>query len=978
MTGPIETAYVSILPDVDASKFSKEVNAKIDSALKGVGQQAAKSFGAVEEEAGQAGRSIASDLDKAAVNAKSALGKIGTAADTESSQVSHAFDGAGAAIETDITKGSTGAKEELGEIPVQAKESAAKTKAAFAGTGEVIAKEAAQGRSALGSLKGALIGVGALSAAYAGFSFLKEGTLDAEESASGLRVVSNLIKQAGDQADLTVKKVAAFATDQSFKIGVDDDDILAAGKNLISLKGITEDTFERASAAGADLAAVLGKGLAPTTKSLAKALGDPTKAAGALAKANVFLTDTQKENIQALVDAGKVDEARGKILDLVDGKVQGSAEKSATATSKIGTAFAELRENVGGAVTGLLNKIAPALVGFFTKLQDNAPAIKNAFGNIAATLTPVIAGIGDAIKAAIPVISKLIDGAVKAFDTLKPSIAAAADVIALLAPKIGALIAVVAPLVAGLAAVAVVVISKILPPFLNFAGPVLGAVIDAITSTITALTDFFSSASSPELIALGVAIGAIAVAMGAAAAATAFWSALIKINMAVSKAFAAVQAAVNAVMSANPIGLVVIAIAALVAGLIIAYQRSEKFRAIVDAVGSVLKGVFLASLNGVKAAIGFVIDFVQKMGDKLLFILGPIGAIIYAFRHWDEIKAIVGNVIDSVVGFFTGLPGKIGAALDSVWNAIKNFTIKVVLAIGNWEISMIAKFKNLFVSLVNSVQNGVTRIVDFFESLPGKAASAISSLAGKLRNEIGNAATAMVERAKTLVTDVVDKVKEIPGKIGKLGSDMITAGKDFIGKLFDGILEGARAAGGFVASLVESIKNAINSALNLPLTINFDKGPLHIHATIIPALAKGGIFDKATLALIGEAGKEVAIPLTNPARAAALAKESGLVDIPAVQRAFATNPATASPTARAFGRQPTAEAFSAALGGKVGTGANGTLEAAIEAQTKAIQDLVSAQRGLRPGRVIDQRNTIVVPGGNANAVVDRLAEWAER
>ena len=42
-------------------------------------------------------------------------------------------------------------------------------------------------------------------------------------------------------------------------------------------------------------------------------------------------------------------------------------------------------------------------------------------------------------------------------------------------------------------------------------------------------------------------------------------------------------------MNANPIMLVVVAIGALIAGLVLAYQHSETFRHIVDAVASVLR-----------------------------------------------------------------------------------------------------------------------------------------------------------------------------------------------------------------------------------------------------------------------------------------------------------------------------------------------------------------------------------------------------
>src|SRR5690606_26949429 len=43
--------------------------------------------------------------------------------------------------------------------------------------------------------------------------------------------------------------------------------------------------------------------------------------------------------------------------------------------------------------------------------------------------------------------------------------------------------------------------------------------------------------------------------------------------------------------------------------------------------------------------------------------------------------------------------------------------------------------------------------------------------------------------------------------------------------------------------------------------------------------ANGGIVTRPTPALIGEAGKEVVIPLTRPGRAADLAQQSGLIDL---------------------------------------------------------------------------------------------------
>lgn len=58
-----------------------------------------------------------------------------------------------------------------------------------------------------------------------------------------------------------------------------------------------------------------------------------------------------------------------------------------------------------------------------------------------------------------------------------------------------------------------------------------------------------------------------------------------------TSAWSAAQAALNAVLSANPIGLVVLAIGTLVAGIIYAYQNSETFRAICDALWGSIKSL---------------------------------------------------------------------------------------------------------------------------------------------------------------------------------------------------------------------------------------------------------------------------------------------------------------------------------------------------------------------------------------------------
>jgi len=140
----------------------------------------------------------------------------------------------------------------------------------------------------------------------------------------------------------------------------------------------------------------------------------------------------------------------------------------------------------------------------------------------------------------------------------------------------------------------------------------------------------------------------------------------------------AAQWAWNAALSANPIGIVVLAIAALVAGLVWFFTQTEAGKAVIDAVW-----------GGIQAAIGGVSDWwtntalpslqagwvvLQTMfkvgGEKVAGFLNGALDVIKKVWGFSPIGLITGNW-DAIMGFFRGIPDGIGRALDGVGNAIK-------------------------------------------------------------------------------------------------------------------------------------------------------------------------------------------------------------------------------------------------------------------------------------------------------------------
>ena len=119
----------------------------------------------------------------------------------------------------------------------------------------------------------------------------------------------------------------------------------------------------------------------------------------------------------------------------------------------------------------------------------------------------------------------------------------------------------------------------------------------------------------------------------------------------VTKAVTAAQILWNLAMSANPIGLIVIGVAALIAAIVFLVKNWETVK-------SVTAFVFRTIGEWIMKAF----DWIAGFGDKLLFLLGPIGAIIFVVKNfgeiWDWLKEKVMGVWDFIVsGISAGIEG---------------------------------------------------------------------------------------------------------------------------------------------------------------------------------------------------------------------------------------------------------------------------------------------------------------------------------
>jgi hypothetical protein len=123
-------------------------------------------------------------------------------------------------------------------------------------------------------------------------------------------------------------------------------------------------------------------------------------------------------------------------------------------------------------------------------------------------------------------------------------------------------------------------------------GAALLPAIEAVLPFLQKMGQWAQDHTTTFVIIAGVIAGIAAAVVIANAAITAWGVA--------TKVLTGIQIAFNAVMAMNPITLIVIAIAALIAGLVLAYKHFDSFRAIVDTVGRAIKTGFLVYFTVIK------------------------------------------------------------------------------------------------------------------------------------------------------------------------------------------------------------------------------------------------------------------------------------------------------------------------------------------------------------------------------------------
>lgn len=185
--------------------------------------------------------------------------------------------------------------------------------------------------------------------------------------------------------------------------------IMSAQGVLLTYTQIGRETFPRALQAAIDFATAMRIDVARAAETVGKALGEPSKAAAALARQGFTFTGQQLALIRSLEETGRVAEAQAIILEELELAYGGAAEAArgtfGGALDALKVAFGDLMTGQGGNLRGAtdaLNELTellrdPRTVDAFENLTSAVLTLSNWFVTATAHATRFVQMMGEII-----------------------------------------------------------------------------------------------------------------------------------------------------------------------------------------------------------------------------------------------------------------------------------------------------------------------------------------------------------------------------------------------------------------------------------------------------------------------------------------------------------------------------------------------------------------------------------------------------
>lgn len=573
-----------------------------------------------------------------------------------------------------------------------------------------------------------------------------------------------------------------------------------------------------------------------------------------------------------------IDGALGRLSNFLSTAARGGQalqwlESGKTALSQLGSILADVGATVGN-VVGAIQAAGGGTLGSFAALTERMreftasaegasqiteifrvlntlasqtggviEALVGGLADLAPTLSQLALLVGpiltQAIQGVVPALQGLGSGLVGVFEQVGQAVAILAEGggLASFGQAVGDLLAAVAPLAPAFASL------------VNSGLVVLGPVLSALAPVVSALASAFRAlAESPA----GLVLGPLVVQFGLVAAVTgklglALRSLLPTLRLAGVALRLAGQAvlflgrAMIGALVANPI---VAAIAAVIAILVLAYQKITPFREAVNAIGSALASAGRAALEFGRGLVeafqaGGISGLLAKIGEGLSGLGGLVTGALSSLGS--VIWSALSGAVDSGLSALAALPGKAVSALASfgpqVGMALLTGLAGVLGSLAGWAVQVVMFFVTLPIrigaallefgpSVLRAIASGtgavlmfianfVIQVVAFFITLPFRILGALLSLALALKQPFINAWNGLTAWLSSAIPAIGTFFSQLPGRVrawlAGLPAALSSAASSAWNSFRNATVSGANAALQFVISLPGRIRSGLAS-----------------------------------------------------------------------------------------------------------------------------------------------------------------------
>ncbi|VOY97907.1 TMP repeat family [Streptococcus pneumoniae] len=297
----------------------------------------------------------------------------------------------------------------------------------------------------------------------------------------------------------------------------------------------------------------------------------------------------------------------------------------------------------------------------------------------------------------------------------------------------------------------------------------------------------------------------------------------------------------------SPITWIIAAIAALIAIGVLLYQNWDT---VVEFAKTAWQGL-CDFISGICQAIG---EFFSGLWTKLQEIFEPIG-------QWFGEK--FQQAWDAIVNIFSGIGEWFSGVFQGAWDAIVN----IFTPIGSWfgqrwadVTSALANIGAWFTDMFQKAWTGLTNIFSKLGSWFGERWADVTNALSSVSNWFGEMFTNAYNSVKDAFSSIGDFFK---GVWDTVKSIFVNAGQ-MVGEAVGGAFKSAvNAVLGTIENVVNGFIGMINGVLGVVRNLPGLGWVGSVSTVSLPRLARGGIVDSPTIAMIGEAGKEAVVPLEN-------------------------------------------------------------------------------------------------------------------